>query len=75
MIKLYTKNNCPQCEFTKKYLDNNDIKYTATNVEEDEQAFNYVKNELGMTSIPVVEIPGQSAFSGFRPVLLAKAGE
>lgn len=75
MIKLYTKNNCLQCEFTKKYLDNNGIEYTATNVEEDERAFDYVKNELGMTSMPVVEVPGQPAFSGFRPDLLAKAGE
>lgn len=66
-IKVYTKNGCPQCEFTKRKLDELDVEYNVVNVQEDEKAFDYVKNELGLMQMPVVVKEGQEPFSGFRP--------
>lgn len=67
MVTVYTKYGCPQCEMTKKVLTENDVKFTSINVQDDEVAFNYVKNELGLSSMPVVVIEGQEPFTGFRP--------
>lgn len=65
-VTVYSKPNCMQCEFTKKFLFDNNIEYTAIDVYEDEQALNHIK-ELGFQSLPVVEIEGEEPFYGFRP--------
>jgi len=77
-ITVYTKNGCPQCDMTKRVLDENEVKYEAINVEEvdpetgnktdkAEKAFIHVKDVLGFSAMPVVEVEGQGAFAGFRP--------
>lgn len=71
-VKVYTKNACPSCVATKNILDRDGIEYELINVEEDEKAFAYVKDELGLTSMPVVVAEGQEPFAGFRPDLLEK---
>ncbi|MET3508277.1 glutaredoxin-like protein NrdH [Halalkalibacter oceani] len=67
MIKVYTKNNCPQCNMTKNVLDNEGVKYKIFNVEEDENAYDYVVNTLGLRQMPVVVADEQEPFAGFQP--------
>jgi glutaredoxin-like protein NrdH len=66
-ITVYTKNGCPQCDMTKVVLNEKEVTYEVINVEEDDQAYNYVQNDLGYTSMPVVVVEGEEPFSGFRP--------
>lgn len=66
-IIVYTKNGCPQCEMTKNVLKNEGLEYEAINVEEDEKAFDYIVNTLGLRQMPVVVVEGQQPFTGFRP--------
>lgn len=70
-ITVYSKPNCMQCDFTKKYLDDKGIDYATLDVFADEEALNHIKS-LGFQSLPVVEVDGAEAFNGFRPDLLAK---
>lgn len=69
-ITVYTKYGCPQCDMTKRVLQGEGINFNTINVQEDEDALNYVKNDLGFTSMPVVVADGIEPFSGFRPDLL-----
>lgn len=70
-ITVYSKPNCMQCTFTKKFLDEKDISYTTYDVYENEKALKIVK-DLGFQSLPVVVIDGEKPFFGFRPDLLEK---
>jgi glutaredoxin-like protein NrdH len=70
MVTVYTKYGCPQCDITKKVLTENGVKFNTINVQDDEDAFNYVKDELGFSSLPVIVAEGHEPFSGFRPDIL-----
>ena len=70
-ITVYSKSGCPECTFTKKYLDDKGVDYSTLDVFADEEALNHIKS-LGFQSLPVVEIDGEEPFNGFRPDLLAK---
>ncbi|MED3792506.1 glutaredoxin-like protein NrdH [Niallia alba] len=69
-ITVYTKYGCPQCDMTKRVLQGEGINFNTINVQDDEAALNYVKNELGFSSMPVVVADGIEPFSGFRPDIL-----
>lgn len=76
-ITVYTKNGCPQCEMTKRVLNGEGIEFEAINVQETdengelteqaEKAFKFIKEELKLSSMPVVVVEGQEPFTGFRP--------
>lgn len=66
-VTVYTKHNCPACELTKTILVNEGIEFKTVNVEEDSNALDYIKNTLGFTSVPVVEVEGSESFAGFQP--------
>ena len=66
-VTVYTKYGCPQCDMTKRVLTNEGIEFETINVEDNEQAFTYIKEELGLSSMPVVIVEGQEPFTGFRP--------
>lgn len=68
-VILYTKPNCMQCNFTKKFLEDHAINYDMFDVTEDETALNKVK-ELGFQSLPVIVAEGIEPFFGFRPDVL-----
>lgn len=74
-ITVFTKNGCPQCEMTKRVLNGEGIEFEVRNVEEDQEAFDYVVNELGLRQMPVVEAEGHEVFSGFRPDKIAELKE
>lgn len=66
-VTVYTKYGCPQCDMTKRVLSSEGIEFETINVEDNEQAFIYIKEELGLSSMPVVVVEGQEPFTGFRP--------
>ncbi|MBF0780216.1 MULTISPECIES: glutaredoxin-like protein NrdH [unclassified Granulicatella] len=65
-VVVYSKPNCMQCNFTKKFLEERNIPFKVKDVMEDEVALEEVK-ALGFSSLPVVVIEGEEPFSGFRP--------
>ena len=66
-IKLYTKDNCFQCNMTKGVLERGQVSFELINISHDEDALNFVKEELGFTSAPVVVAEGFEPFAGFQP--------
>jgi glutaredoxin-like protein NrdH len=74
-VTVYTKYGCPQCDMTKRVLKDEGIEFDLINVEDDEKAFTYIKEELGLSSMPVVVVEGQEPFTGFRPDKLQQLKE
>lgn len=66
-VIVYTKYGCPKCDMTKVVLNGEGIEFDSINVEDNEEAMNYVKNTLGFTSMPVVVAEGHEPFSDFQP--------
>lgn len=71
MITVYSKPNCMQCEFTKKYLNDKGVEFKEINVFEDGKALSMLR-DAGYSQMPVVDIDGEK-HTGFRPDVLAKA--
>lgn len=59
MITILTTNDCVQCTYTKKKLDEVHVSYREINVSEDEQA-KHLLRIAGITQMPVV------MWSGFK---------
>ena len=70
MLKIYSKNNCPQCKMTKRLLDQRGVAYQEINLDEQPEYTEQVK-ELGYKAAPVVVYDG-GHFSGFKPDMLRK---
>lgn len=70
-VIVYSKPNCMQCEFTKQFLQQNEIDFVVKDVTENAEDLQAVK-DMGFMSLPVVVIPGVEPFSGFRPDQLEK---
>lgn len=70
-VLVYSKPNCMQCNFTKKYLEEKNIPFEMVDVYENESALEKVQ-ELGFKSLPVVVAEGVEPFFGFRPDILEK---
>ena len=54
MVKVYSKYNCKNCKQVKRLLKFSGIDYVEINVEDDEDAFKYIKEELGFSNLPVI---------------------
>ncbi|MGY3750396.1 glutaredoxin-like protein NrdH [Vagococcus acidifermentans] len=66
-ITLYTKNNCPQCKMTKKFLADKDVSYTEINIDNEPQYIDTLK-EKGFRSVPILTTPdAKLTIVGFRP--------
>lgn len=70
-ITVYSKPDCMQCEFAKRYLIDNDIPFSEINVFEDSKALTMLR-DAGYSQMPVVDIEGEK-HTGFRPDVLSKA--
>lgn len=70
-IEVYTRKNCMQCNFTKKWLDDRGIKYHPIDIEQRPAQADKLK-ELGYQTVPVVVVHGEPVTSwfGFRPDIL-----
>lgn len=66
-VTIYAKDNCVQCDTTKRHLDRNGVPYT---IEDATAPDNLAAiQSLGFSSAPVVAY-GDHIFSGFNPVEL-----
>lgn len=66
-ITVYTKSGCPQCDMTKRVLTENEVPFEIKDVEKDAEAYSYIKDDLGLSAMPVVIVEGEEPFTGFRP--------
>ncbi|MCZ0716904.1 glutaredoxin-like protein NrdH [Aerococcus kribbianus] len=66
MVTVYSKPNCSQCNFTKRFLNDKNVTFQVKDITESDEALNEVK-ALGFQSLPVVVADGQEPFNGFRP--------
>ena len=51
-ITVYSKPNCMQCDFTKRFLDQHNLEYTAVDVMQDSDALARVQ-ALGDFQVPL----------------------
>lgn len=64
-MTVYTKDNCVQCNATKRLLNKLDIPYTEVNVDNDSDAREFIKG-LGFLQAPVV-VTDSDAWGGYNP--------
>ncbi|MGX7059595.1 glutaredoxin-like protein NrdH [Vagococcus humatus] len=64
-IIIYTKNNCPQCKMTKRFLSENQVSFQEINIEEQPQYVDVLKQQ-GYQSVPIVKNE-ELTIVGFRP--------
>ena len=65
-ITVYSKSGCPECTFTKKYLESENISYEEKRVDLNETYLEEVVL-LGYRTLPVVKINEDETFTGYRP--------
>lgn len=70
-ITVYSKSGCPECVFTKKYLEEQNIPFEEKKVDQNEVFLDEVIL-LGYRSLPVVKIGEEESFSGYQPERLEK---
>lgn len=66
-VTVYTKYGCPKCDMTKNVLNGEGIEFTAINIQDDAEAYDYVVDVLELSQMPVVVVEGQEPFTGFEP--------
>jgi glutaredoxin len=63
MITVYSKPNCPYCDRTKIWLENNDLPYQTINVFEDTTALEFIKSQ-GHKTVPQIYFNGTILVEG-----------
>lgn len=64
MIKVYTKDNCMQCTFTKRKLDEMGLEYKELDAL---KASDELWEKYGVMSVPFVKVTEDNHWTGFRP--------
>ncbi len=60
-VKVYATTWCPDCRMAKRWFDTHGIAYDYINIEEHEDAIEYVKQvNGGMQSVPTIVFPDGS---------------
>lgn len=65
-ITLYSKNNCPQCKMTKRFLSEKNVSYIERNIDLEPEYIDMLKAQ-GFQSVPVVTTAEEVTIVGFRP--------
>lgn len=70
-LVVYSRDNCPQCKFTKEFLKKHDIPFETVNVEVQDGALEILRH-YDWQSLPVVSIDDElsdqtKTWFGFRP--------
>jgi glutaredoxin len=71
-VILYTTTWCGYCAKTRKYLTENNIKYTDLDVEHSEKGRKDYEH-LGRNGIPIVMINGKTVIHGYNPEKISEA--
>lgn len=74
MITVYSKPNCPYCDRTKFWLEQNNLPYTVINVFEDSNALDFIKS-MGHKTVPQIYYNGNLLVSGGYTGLIAQDPE
>lgn len=72
-VTVYTKNNCVQCDATKRHLDKLNIPYDTINISENPEELDKLI-ELGYRSAPVV-VTDNDSWAGYVPDKIDKLAE
>jgi glutaredoxin-like protein NrdH len=73
MVTVYTKNNCVQCDATKRHLDKLSIPYETININDNPEALDNLIS-LGYRSAPVV-VADNDSWAGYMPDKIDKLAE
>lgn len=68
MVILYSKDNCPGCKLTKRWLNEHHIEYLEKNLEDNPENAKEVQ-AFGFTSAPII-VTSNEKWSGFNPTKL-----
>jgi glutaredoxin-like protein NrdH len=66
MTTVYTKDNCVQCDMTKRLMDKIGVEYETINITQNPEELDRLI-ELGYRAAPVVIAPDGTSFAGFQP--------
>jgi glutaredoxin-like protein NrdH len=66
MTTVYTKDNCVQCDMTKRLMDKIGVKYETINISENPAELDKLI-EMGYRAAPVVITDDGESFAGFQP--------
>jgi len=72
-VTVYTKNNCVQCDATKRHLDKLSIAYDTINISENPEELDKLI-ELGYRSAPVV-VTDDDSWAGYVPDKIDRLAE
>lgn len=70
MTIVYTKNNCVQCDMTKRLMDKIGVEYETINISENPEELERLIS-LGYRSAPVV-VTENDSWAGFNPDKIAE---
>ncbi|WP_148239441.1 glutaredoxin domain-containing protein [Ruania zhangjianzhongii] len=70
-LTVYSKSGCVQCDATYRALRKFDLPYEVVDVERTPGVANELRDR-GFASLPVVDAPGEPAWSGFHPGRIKK---
>jgi glutaredoxin-like YruB-family protein len=73
-VKVYSTPTCPYCKMTKKFLEDNGIKYQDLNVAQDKAARDEMINKSGQMGVPVIDIDGELILGFDQAQLKEKLG-
>jgi len=65
MTTVYTKNNCVQCDATKRMMDKLGVEYDTVNISDNPEELDKLI-EMGYRAAPVV-VAGDESWAGFQP--------
>lgn len=68
MVTVYSKNNCMQCNMTKKELVKLGVEFVEINLDEQPEYIQQVK-DLGFSAAPVIQTE-TDVWAGFQPAKL-----
>jgi glutaredoxin-like YruB-family protein len=70
-VILYGTSHCPWCHKTREFLQENKVKFSDINVEEDQKAKKDMIKKSGQLGVPVIDIDG-SIIVGFDESTIKK---
>lgn len=69
IIKVFTNSSCHWCDKLKAYLKEHNLEFTEINVSTDAEARRHLTEDLGIRSVPTMEVDGKVVV-GYNPVEL-----
>ena len=65
-VTVYTKQNCKQCDYTKRDLEQLGVEFTSVDIGGDDELINLLKSK-GWSALPLVTVDGEIKWSGYDP--------